>query len=111
MVLTVPHVVKRCTLVRVKEYLSVSKVAKLLQHFVHSVFVHSKSLPSTTDNYEYDDIKGGPGKPSSEAAAKPNSCDASTYSVQEEQPFDDDVYNVPFSPPNSQVLGPSFTNL
>ena len=70
----------------------------------------SKSLPSTTNNYEYDDIKG-PGKPSSEAAAKPNSCDASTYSVQEKQTFDDDVYNAPFSPPKSQVLGASFSNL
>ena len=58
----------------------------------------SKSLPSATDNYEYDDIKV-PGKASTEAAAKPNSHDTFTCSGHEEQPFDNEVYNAPFSPP------------
>ena len=58
----------------------------------------SKSLPSATDNYEYNDIKD-PGKASTEAAAMPNSHDTFTCSGQEEQPFDDEVYNAPFSSP------------
>ena len=56
----------------------------------------SKSLLSSADN-EYDDVKES-GKALAKTAAKPNNSNPFTYSGQEEQPFDNEMYNAPFSP-------------
>lgn len=68
------------------------------------------SVPTATGIDEYDDIIKGPEKASSGAAAKPSNTNAFTYTGKGEQPFDNEVYNAPYPPPDSQPPVANFAN-
>jgi hypothetical protein len=59
--------------------------------------IKTTTVPAAAGNDEYDDIIKGSEKPSSGAAAKPNTNDVFD---EGEQPFDSEVYSAPYSTPN-----------